>query len=35
MDYENEINKILESIDDQVIQPLNLVSDKRNKIIPG
>ena len=33
MDYENEINKILESIDDQVIQPLNLVSDKRNKII--
>jgi len=33
MDYETEINKILESIDDQVIQPLNLVSDKRNKII--
>ena len=33
MDYENEINKILESIDDQVIQPLNLVSNKRNKII--
>ena len=33
MDYENEINKILESIDDQVITPLNLVSNKRNKII--
>lgn len=33
MDYENEINKILESIDDEIIQPLNLISDKRNKII--
>jgi hypothetical protein len=33
MDYENQINKILESIDDHVIQPLNLVSNKRTKII--
>ena len=31
--YENEINKILESIDDQEIHPLNMVSNKRNKII--
>jgi len=33
MDYENEINKILESIDESDIQPLNLISDKRNNKI--
>ena len=33
MDYENEINKILESIDKSDIQPLNLISDKRNNKI--
>ena len=33
MDYENEINKILESIEESAIQPLNLISQKRNNII--
>ena len=33
MDYENEINKILESIDDEVIEPLNLIYEERIKII--
>tara|TARA_B110000027_G_scaffold122893_1_gene138253 strand:+ start:255 stop:674 length:420 start_codon:yes stop_codon:yes gene_type:complete len=33
MDYENEINKILESIDNTIIQPLNIICDRRNKII--
>ena len=33
MDYENEINKILNSIDNTIIQPLNIICDKRNKII--
>lgn len=33
MNYENEINKILNSIDEAVIQPLNLICYERNKII--
>jgi len=33
MDYENEINKILESIENEIIQPLNIISVQRNKKI--
>jgi len=31
MDYENEINKILQSIDNEIIQPLNIICQERNK----